>query len=338
MTHCTPTKRARIVTLRNRGLKFAEISNELGLHPSTVSRNYRKFHKKRDFYRKTGGGGRPRLLTPRDLRHAERLIISGEARDGSDVRRLLFPHVGASTIRRNLCEIGLNGRVRRAKPFLKDEHINKRKRWADEHGDWEEEDWRMVSFADESKFNLFGSDGRQYCRRRPNEELLPRNVKKTVKHGGGSLQVWGCLTWNGTGRLHRVSGNMDAAQYCSILSESFLGTLSDHSLNPSDIVLAQDNDPKHKSRRAAKWFADNNIKLLPWAPSSADMNIIEHAWDILDKRVRARPVLPRNLDELWTALVEEWAAIDVETVRNLYRSMPRRVQALKEAKGAYTRY
>lgn len=75
---------------------------------------------------------------------------------------------------------------------------------------------------------------------------------------------------------------MNAIQYYQILSESFLGTLSDHSLNISDIILAQDNDPKHTSWLAQTWFTDNKVKGLPWAPSSPDMNTIEHAWEFLD--------------------------------------------------------
>lgn len=338
MAPCTPTKRARIVQMHDRGMTFNDIARDLGLHPSTVSRNYAKFHKKHDYYRKTGAGGRPRLLNARDLRHAEQEIVSGHARDGADVHRQLFPHVGASTIRRNLCEIGLHGRVRRAKPLLTKKHVQRRKEWAASHAEWTEEDWQKAVFTDESKFNLVGSDGKQYCRRRPGEAYLARNVKKTVKHGGGSLQVWGCLTWQATGRLHRVDGRMDAAQYCDILSKSFLGTLSDHSLSKSSIIFVQDNDPKHTSRLATKWFDEHDIQLLPWAPSSPDMNIIEPAWDLLDRRLRARPVLPQNLDQLWDALVEEWAALDLATVRNLYQSMPRRVDALKRAKGEYTKY
>lgn len=109
--------------------------------------------------------------------------------------------------------------------------------------DLDADDARDIIFSDESKFVLFGLDGKQYCRRRPGEELLPRNVKKTVKHGGGNVMVCGCLTEHGPGRLHRVDGRMDAAQYCRILQESLLGTLSDYSLDPSNIVFQQDGDP-----------------------------------------------------------------------------------------------
>ena len=82
-------------------------------------------------------------------------------------------------------------------------------------------------YSDESKFNLFGSDGRKYCRQRVGEEFLDRNVVKMMKHGGGSLMVWGCMSWKGTGRLHHIQGHMDAVQYCEILAQSLIGSLQD---------------------------------------------------------------------------------------------------------------
>ena len=68
------------------------------------------------------------------------------------------------------------------------------------------------------------------------------------------------------------------------------------------------------------------------------MNIIEHAWEHVDRRIRARNPLPSNSEELWNMLVEEWARLDRSYIRRLYRSIPRRIQALKEAKGGYTKY
>ena len=207
-----------------------------------------------------------------------------------------------------------------------------------EHIDWTVEEWKQVVFSDESKFNLFGSDGKQYCRRRVGEEFRPQNVKKTVKHGGGSLQVWGCLTWDGPGRLYRVEGRMNAVQYCSILETAFIGSLTDRSLTTSGTIFQQDLDPKHTSRRAKSWLEAHGITVLRWAPSSPDMNIIEHAWQHLDQKLRARKPLPTNLDELWVALQEEWGRMDIGYVRMLYESMLRRVAALKDAKGGYTKY
>ena len=50
--------------------------------------------------------------------------------------------------------------------------------------------WDKVIFSDESKFNIFGSDGQNYVRRKPDTELEIRHLDQTVKHEGESITVW----------------------------------------------------------------------------------------------------------------------------------------------------
>ena len=40
----------------------------------------------------------------------------------------------------------------------------------------------------------------------PKEEFKRECVKPTVKHGGGSVMVWGCFTSNGVGKLVFIDG------------------------------------------------------------------------------------------------------------------------------------
>jgi transposase len=150
--------------------------------------------------------------------------------------------------------------------------------------------------------------------------------------------VWGCITQNGPGRLHQIDGIMDAKQYCSILSESLLGTLEDHNLTSCRIIFQQDNDPKHKSRLATAWFKENKITVLPWPLNSPNINIIESVWDYLERRIHTRAKQPSNKEELWVALQEEWANIDKDFIKKLYDSLLVRVAKLKQAQGSYTRY
>ena len=48
--------------------------------------------------------------------------------------------------------------------------------------------------------------------------------------------------------------------------------------------------------------------------------------------------IPRNKDDLFAALEEEWYQIDIETLANLVDSMPRRIDAVKKSKGYPTNY
>lgn len=334
----TPTKLAKLSLMKQKGDTNTEISEELGISVRAVQYNWKRMQQTSNPYAKRPYKGRKRRFTPRKLRRAARMIRSGEARDASDVQRQAFPDFAPETVRERLRSIGLNGRIRRKKPFLTKKQIRQRRIWAAVHGDWSLQDWKAVAFSDESKFNLFGSDGKRYCRRSPGEEFLPRNVKQMVKHGGGSVMVWGCVTWNGMGRLHRIEGNMTAAMYCDILEENLRDSFQRNLLDVEDVIFQQDNDPKHTSKAATAWFEEQKLEVLAWPSQSPDMNIIEHVWDMLDIRVRARKPLPQNTEQFWAALEEEWYNFPLEQLRHLYESMPRRVAALQEAKGFWTKY
>ena len=64
--------------------------------------------------------------------------------------------------------------------------------------------------------------------------------------------------------------------YTKILKDNILGTLKDLSIKEKDVYFQQDNNLKHTSKMAQEWFRKNKLDVLDWAPSSPDMNIIEH--------------------------------------------------------------
>ena len=222
------------------------------------------------------------ILGDCDMRWAERMINSGQACNGADVWKELFPDVSSPTVCQRLNEYGLEGHVRGDKPYLSARHMRGWRALIAEFKNWEE-DWDAVVFSDELKFQLFGSDGKRYYCRRKGDWYKKRNVKKTMKHGGGSLMVWGCIRRWGTGQLIQVEGNMDQFQYVKILKWGLLGTLRNYDLNTDSIYFQQDSNPKHTSQHAMEYFKSQGINLLPWRSQSADLNIIEPAWGHLDK-------------------------------------------------------
>ena len=46
--------------------------------------------------------------------------------------------------------------------------------------------------------------------KKPGEGLSDRLVEGTVKFGGGSIMIWGCMTWEGVGYVAKIDGRMDS--------------------------------------------------------------------------------------------------------------------------------
>ena len=150
--------------------------------------------------------------------------------------------------------------------------------------------------------------------------------------------VWGCMGWNGVGVLSEVQRIMNADQYCDILDGGVQESFETLEMPEGERIFQQDNDPKHTSKKATKWFEDNDVEVMVWPAQSPDLNPIEHLWEHLKRVLRKNPVPAKGAHELWERVVEEWNNIPPETCQNLIESMPRRVEAVIKAKGGHTKY
>ncbi|KAH8321097.1 hypothetical protein KR074_004411, partial [Drosophila pseudoananassae] len=68
----------------------------------------------------------------------------------------------------------------------------------------------------------------------------------TVKHGGGGVMVWGCMSSAGVGELVFVEGIMDKVYYLNILKENLKKSASNLQM-PDSFTFMHDNDPKHSA-------------------------------------------------------------------------------------------
>ena len=286
--------------------------------------------------------GRPPKLSPHNKRHIIHQIESGMMENAVEatkyINNILEDPVSPQTIRNALKKDHMKAVVKAKKPFLKKEHRRARLAFARKYEHWTVEDWKRVVWSDETKINRIGSDGRTYVWKRVGEPLSDRLTTPTVKHGGGSMMVWGCMGWNGVGLLTEVEGKMDAVQYVDILDGSLSKSVDLLEIPREEFIFQQDNDPKHTSRLATEWFTEQNIDLLDWPAQSPDLNPIEHLWEHLKKQIRQYPRQPTGIWELWERASLQWMFIDPEVCQRLIASMPRRLQAVIKANGGPTKY
>lgn len=243
--------------------------------------------------------------------------------------------ISAQTVRNVLHSDDYHGRVARKKSFISAANKVKRLNFAVEHGDKPQSFWDKVIWSDESKFQLFQSKRRVRVWRRPNTELETKHLVPTVKHGGGSATVWGCMTAAGVGKLEFIDGIMDQYVYKGILERNLMTSAQEFGIE-NDFVFQQDNDPKHTARRVKEWLNENIPNVLGWPAQSPDLNPIEHLWEHLDRKIHEKTI--SNLKDLKSTIQTEWNNIPASVTKKLVESMPRRLQAVRKSKGNPTKY
>uniref|UniRef100_A0A8R1IFP1 HTH_Tnp_Tc3_2 domain-containing protein n=1 Tax=Caenorhabditis japonica TaxID=281687 RepID=A0A8R1IFP1_CAEJA len=201
------------------------------------------------------------------------------------------------TIRRRLQVAGLHGRRPVKKPLVSLKNREACVGWTKQHLSWGPREWANHIWSDESKFNMFGTDGIQWIRRPIGSRFAPQYQCPTVKHGGGSVMVWGCFSDTSMGSLKRIVGTMG---------------------------------------HVANWFRRRRVDLLEWPSQSPDFNPIEHMWEELERRLKG--VRAFNANQKFAQLEAAWKSIPMTVVRTLLDSMPRRCQAVIDAKAYPTKY
>ncbi|HVT63137.1 MAG TPA: IS630 family transposase [Legionellaceae bacterium] len=327
-----------MIELLDKGESAHQIEAITGISLASISR-IRSIYRP-DLDRPTGG--RPRKLSAANVHYAIRLITSRKADNAAEVtkslRNVTNQPLTSKTVRRELQKSGMKAVVKKKRPKLNQRHQRERHDFGIAHLDWTVEDWKRVVYTDETKINRLGSDGRKWVWKRPGEKLNDRLVESTVKFGGGNLMLWGCMLWEGPGMAAKIDGKMDADLYVSILEDELLQSLEYYDKEPADIIFQQDNDPKHKSKKAMKWLEDSGMEVMIWPAQSPDLNPIEHLWVYIKAKLAEYENPPSSIAELWERVQVEWDKIPASVCQNLIESMPRRMEALVKAKGGYTKY
>ncbi len=182
---CEQDLRKKIISLHKKGGGYKKISKALLISQNTVAKVVQTFKKDGTATISQRRPGRPRKLTPRqerllmrrveENRHASSLQLSKEVESQTCVT------ISRYTIRRTLQRNGMHGCRPRKKPLLKPRHKKACLEFARAHADKDEDYWDSILWSDETKINVFGTDGFKTVWRCKGE-----NTKKNA---------W-CLQWN----------------------------------------------------------------------------------------------------------------------------------------------
>jgi transposase len=322
----------------NSGLSYRETARELKISVKAVS----NIHQRNNLKPSICKNGRKRIFSNRQRRAITRMILSGEAKTAVNVQSIMASshnvQASISTVKRELNRAGFKAKKKVKKPLISKRVRKLRLEFAKKYENWTFDDWKKVIWTDESKINMFGTDGIMYSWKKEGTKLNDRDIIPTVKYGGGKLLFWGCFCASGVGELVRIDGIMNSDVYIGVLNAGYLPSLRKWRKQVRSVTFMQDNDPKHKSKKTMDFLRSKKFKILDWPPQSPDINPIENLWSIVKRRVYAYETRAKNMNELWDRVGDIWTSITKEECENLVRSVPRRLQEVIKAKGGPTKY
>ena len=217
--------------------------------------------------------GRPTKLSNQVLELIESAMQNDDETTAKQLHAVLEGagvSVSHRTILKGRKSLGLTYRGAAYCQMIRDVNKVKRLNWALANKD---DDFADVVWTDESSVQL--ETHRRFCCRKNGQK--PR-YKPRPKHPI-KVHVWARISWNGRTEICIFDGIMDAEMYTKILEKCLVPFCQ--RIYPQRYRFMQDNDPKHTSKRAQKFFEDHGITWWRTPPESPDANPIENMWNEL---------------------------------------------------------
>lgn len=284
-------------------------------------------------------GGSKKKFTPRMYRHLSFLIARDRKQTKAEIFarfREIYGKISDSTIKRALRKLQLFRKPCRKRQILSAKHRRARLAWTRNRRGLNMDYWQKVIFSDECKVKI-GEDGRIWVWSRSGEGYRPDLYGEEPKSPKLSVMIWGCISYNGVGTIYLTQDNINAAHYRQIIDDKLWPVISKE-FPAGNCVFQQDNCSIHTAHLIKDYFKNEGISLLPWPAKSPDLNIIENLWFILKQKIKRNIVHIRTLSDLEYVIIKCWREISLVYVRNLYKSIPRRLRSVQINKGHLTRY
>lgn len=104
-------------------------------------------------------------------------------------------------------------------------------------------------------------------------------------------------------------------------------------LYPGGFRFLQDNDPAHSEKDSINLLQSLVPRVEKLPAQSADFNVIEHVWSLMDTRVAAHHA--KTTAGLKQAITEEWGKITVDECQHIIDSLHGTLRAVVAAGGEH---
>ena len=107
--------------------------------------------------------------------------------------------------------------------------------------------------------------------------------------------VWGCISYEGVGQIAFIDTTINSEVFINIIAKNLKASAAKMGL--TDFYFQQDGARCHTSKVTMAYFEREEIKILPWAAQSPDLNPIEHVWQYMKVKLDKNPAKIRKIQK-----------------------------------------
>ena len=298
--HLSEAEMRGAVGIVEQGETHCQAGDVFDMHHTVITRAWSRFQRYGTPVRRHGGGRERATSAAQDkllVIRARRNRFSKTSQLQIDLQNASGVNISTQTIRSMLHEGGRRSRRPCIRIPLTRNHRRVRYEWAMDHV---RESWRLEAcpFYRRISICLDFTDRHARMWRRPGERLHADNIAEHDRYGGGSVMVWGGISWDGRTDLCVLHcGTLTTQRYrddiLDVHVRSYAGAIGD------PFILMNDNARPLTAHAIQEYLEREGIERLDWPARSPDLNPIEHIWNSLHTEYQ----LVKSNQEVFKSLV-----------------------------------
>ena len=126
---------------------------------------------------------------------------------------------------------------------------------------------------------------------------------------------------------------MKQGRYINMLEDHLDYALIPARRHDPKLIFMQDNASYHRAGDVIRWLRENRKDFITWPPQSPDLSPMENIWASLKNELWNQRERIRNADDVWALSREIVRNFTLVYIRNLYNSMPERIEKVINSNG-----
>ena len=149
--------------------------------------------------------------------------------------------------------------------------------------------------------------------------------------------MWGRICFDSVWTLTAAEGNINSAKNIEILDKNLWPVVVWY-FEGKEYLFINDNAPVHRAHTVDNYKDQSEVTSMEWLAQSPDLNIIQNIWLYMKRELQKSAINIATKNDLLREIQSVWWNIELDYIRNVYQSIPDRLDNVINMRAHLTKY